>query len=115
MQIVLFEDDAVDRLAPLAVAEPAFAITCGSYKLVQLASGLGPEISLVREHLRPVEMETYPRRTPPSQPLAGPVLFVNARVVPSVGAGQQLQKLIDERRATESFTAARRKAMLPRR
>jgi UDP-N-acetylglucosamine diphosphorylase / glucose-1-phosphate thymidylyltransferase / UDP-N-acetylgalactosamine diphosphorylase / glucosamine-1-phosphate N-acetyltransferase / galactosamine-1-phosphate N-acetyltransferase len=98
MQIILFEDDAVDRLAPLAVAEPAFAITCGSYKLVQLASGLGPEISLLREYLRPVEMETYPRRTPPSQPLAGPVLFVNARVVPSVGARQQLQKLIDEAR-----------------
>ena len=70
MQIILFEDDAVDRLAPLAVAEPAFAITCGSYKLVQLASGLGPEISLVREHLRPVEMETYPRRAPPSRATA---------------------------------------------
>ena len=98
MHIVLFEDDAVDQLAPLAVAEPAFAITCGSYKLVQLASGLGPEISLVREHLRRVEMETYPRRTPPSQPLAGPVLFVNARVVPSLGARHQLQKLIDEAR-----------------
>jgi UDP-N-acetylglucosamine diphosphorylase / glucose-1-phosphate thymidylyltransferase / UDP-N-acetylgalactosamine diphosphorylase / glucosamine-1-phosphate N-acetyltransferase / galactosamine-1-phosphate N-acetyltransferase len=98
MQIVLFEDDAVERLAPLAAAEPAFAITCGSYKLVQLVSGLGPEITLVRKHLRRVEAESFPRRTPSPGPLEAPVLFVNARVVPSVSARLKLQKLVDDGR-----------------
>ena len=98
MQIILFEDDAVDRLAPLAAAEPAFAITCGSYKLVQLVSGLGPEITLVRKHLERVEAESFPRRTPPAGPLEAPVLFVNARVVPSVNARLKLQKIIDDGR-----------------
>ena len=98
MQIVLFEDDAVDRLAPLAAAEPAFAITCGSYKLVQLVSGLGPEITLVRKHLERVEAESFPRRIPPAGPLDGPVLFVNARVVPSVSTRLKLQKIVDDGR-----------------
>ena len=95
MQIILFEDELTDRLAPLACAEPAFAITCGGYKLIQLIGSLGPESTVVRKHLARVEAETFPQRTPPQKPLAGPVLFVNARLVPSMavfpseGAGRR--------------------------
>ena len=95
MQIILFEDDLTDRLAPLACAEPAFAITCGGYKLIQLIGSLGPEFTLVRKHLAPVEAETFPQRTPPQKPLAGPVLFVNARLVPSMSVFQRLKSLAD--------------------
>jgi UDP-N-acetylglucosamine diphosphorylase/glucosamine-1-phosphate N-acetyltransferase len=95
MQIILFEDDLTDRLAPLACAEPAFAITCGGYKLIQLIGSLGPEFTLVRKHLAPVEAETFPQRTPPQKPLAGPVLFVNARLVPSMSVFQRLKSLAE--------------------
>ncbi len=92
MQIVLFEDELTNRLAPLACAEPAFAITCGGYKLIQLISSLGPECTLVRKHLARVEAETFPQRVPPPS-LAGSVLFVNARLVPSMAVFQRLKEM----------------------
>jgi len=95
MQIILFEDDLTARLAPLACAEPAFAITCGGYKLIQLISSLGPESTIVRKHLARVEAETFPQRTPPQKPLAGPVLFVNARLVPSMAVFTRLKALAE--------------------
>ena len=95
MQIILFEDELTDRLAPLACAEPAFAITCGGYKLIQLISSLGPESTIVRKHLARVEAETFPQRTLPQKPLAGPVLFVNARLVPSMAVFTRLKALAD--------------------
>lgn len=95
MQIVLFEDDRVNQLAPLAAAEPTFAVTCGGYKLAQLVGNLGPECSVVRPHLRRVEAESFPQRVLPSTPLAGPVLFVNARMVPSIGVFGRLKALAD--------------------
>ena len=95
MQIVLFEDDAVDRLAPLAAAEPAFAVTCGGYKLVQLVRGLGPVYTVVRKHLASVEAQTYPDRVLPQQPLTGPVLFVNSRLVPSASVLGRLKSMVD--------------------
>ncbi|HEY2827336.1 MAG TPA: putative sugar nucleotidyl transferase, partial [Pirellulales bacterium] len=95
MQIILFEDELTDCLAPLACAEPAFAITCGGYKLIQLISSLGPESTIVRKHLARVEAETFPQRVLPQKPLAGPVLFVNARLVPSMAVFGRLKALAD--------------------
>ncbi|HEY2760971.1 MAG TPA: putative sugar nucleotidyl transferase [Pirellulales bacterium] len=93
MQIVLFEDQRVEQLAPLAAAEPVFAVTCGGYKLAQLVGNLGPECTLVRKHLAAVEAESFPQRMPPQTPLAGPVLFVNARLVPSISIFGRLKAL----------------------
>ena len=95
MQIVLFEDNRVDQLAPLAAAEPVFAVTCGGYKLAQLVGNLGPEYTVVRQHLQAVEAETFPRRVLPKTPLAGPVLFVNARMVPSISVFLRLKALAE--------------------
>ena len=95
MQVVLFEDEFVDRLAPVAAAEPAFAVTCGSYKLVYLERTLGPSLSVIRKHLRPLEAASYPDRVPTGKPLAGPVLFVNARLVPSASIKSQLKRFAD--------------------
>jgi UDP-N-acetylglucosamine diphosphorylase / glucose-1-phosphate thymidylyltransferase / UDP-N-acetylgalactosamine diphosphorylase / glucosamine-1-phosphate N-acetyltransferase / galactosamine-1-phosphate N-acetyltransferase len=96
MQIVLFEDDLTSRLAPLACAEPAFAITCGGYKLIQLIRSLGPEFTLVRKHLAAVEAETFPQRVLPLKPLAGKVLFVNARLVPSIAVFERLKQFAQD-------------------
>ncbi len=95
MQVVLFEDDRVSQLDPVAAAEPAFAVTCGSYKLVYLERSLGPALSVLRKHLRPVEAATYPDRVPAGKPLTGSVLFVNARMVPSVTVKARLKALAD--------------------
>jgi glucose-1-phosphate thymidylyltransferase len=95
MQVVLFEDERVSQLAPLAAAEPAFAIACGSYKLAQLATNLGNVCTLVRTHLRRVEAETFPQRVPSSGALATPTLFLNSRIVPSVIVLQRLKAIAD--------------------
>lgn len=94
MNIVLFEDELASQLAPVAAAEPAFAVTCGSYKLAQLAGELGTVYTVVRKHLAAVETETFPQRVLPKQPLAPPVLVVNARLVPSVIAIERLKAIV---------------------
>ncbi len=48
---------------------------------------------MLRKHLRAVEAATYPDRVPSGKPLAGPVLFVNARMVPSVTVKARLKSL----------------------
>ena len=40
MSIVLFEDPLVAQLDPTALGRPAFAITCGSYRLIDLVARL---------------------------------------------------------------------------
>lgn len=94
MQIILFEDEFVSQLAPVAAAEPAFAVSCGSYKLAQLVGELGTVHSVVRKHLAAVEAETFPQRVLPKGPLAPPVLVVNARLVPSVSVVERLKAVV---------------------
>jgi UDP-N-acetylglucosamine diphosphorylase/glucosamine-1-phosphate N-acetyltransferase len=98
VQIVLFEDDRASQLEPLAAAEPAFAICCGSYRLVYLLRAMGPICTLVRKHLRAVEATSYPERVPPEKLPAGPVLFVNARLVPSVSVLGRLKAIVESGR-----------------
>ena len=98
MQIILFEDEVDSQLAPVAAAEPAFAVTCGSYKLAQLAGELGTVYTVVRRHLAAVEAETFPQRVLPKQPLTPPVLAVNARLVPAVSAIERLKAIAKEGR-----------------
>src|SRR5215471_10145478 len=98
VNIILFEDEVAGQLAPVAVAEPAFAVSCGSYKLAQLAGELGTVYSVVRKHLAAVEAETFPQRVVPKQPLGPPVLVVNARLVPSVSVIERLKAIAREGR-----------------
>lgn len=94
MQIILFEDELASQLAPVAAAEPAFAVTCGSYKLAQLIGELGTVYSVVRTHLAAVEAETFGQRVLPKQALAPPVLAVNARLAASVSAIGRLKAIV---------------------
>ena len=94
MQIILFEDEFAGQLAPVAAAEPVFAVSCGSYKLAQLAGELGMVYTVVRKHLAAVEAETFPQRVLPKQPLVPPVLVVNARLAPSVSAIERLKAIV---------------------
>jgi len=93
MQIVLFEDELTPQLAPVALAKPTYAIGCASFRLIDLVRGLGTVRCVLRPHLQGVEEAGG--RAPLSPPsLAGPVLLVNARLVPSMAAVAKLRELI---------------------
>jgi len=115
MQIVLFEDDRVDQLAPLTMGRPAYAIGCASYRLIDLVESLGPVRCIVRDYLRALETANGRTVFNSEESLAGPILAVNARLVPTVVMIEQLRKLIDADRpavalAGESVAAAYLKA-----
>src|SRR5262249_55951368 len=100
MTLVLFEDEGMPQLDPVAVGKPGFAIRCGSYHLVDLLGALGrPMRCVVRPHLRALVEADFsslqalgsPPGTVSSQ---SPLLFVNARLVPSVAVLRQLESLL---------------------
>lgn len=95
MNIVVFEDEQVSRLHPVSLARPAYAITCGAYRLIDLLRELGCSLhGAVRPHLAAMQAIDFPDlATPPS---GEPVLMVNARIVPSVESYGQLKRLVAE-------------------
>ena len=55
MRMVLFEDEHIGRLDPVALGKPAFAIHCGGYRLIELAALGGLSLTAaVRPHLRAI-------------------------------------------------------------
>lgn len=90
--IVLFEDELVTDLYPISIGKPAYTIGCGSFRLLDRVAELGqPVHAAVRAYLgdfRQVE-------PPPGDggPTAG-VVYVNARLVPSVAVVEALKKVM---------------------
>src|SRR5690349_20889183 len=92
MSMVVFEDDLVCRLDPVALGKPAFAVSCGAVRLIDLvAAWNGPLHAQVREHLRDIVAADYPAILQTSPPQDEPALWINARLVPSRAAGDRLQ------------------------
>lgn len=94
MTVILFEDERVAQLHPATLGRPAFSLLCGGYRLLELAARLGqPVRATVRPHLENVLREDAPDllRVDRIEP---PVLLVNARLVPRVGAIRRLQELV---------------------
>ncbi|MCU0959147.1 MAG: glucose-1-phosphate thymidylyltransferase [Pirellulaceae bacterium] len=85
MQTITFEDEFVHQLAPVALARPAYAMLCGSYRLVDWLELLddAPQ-AVVREHLVRIQELDFPcfRRRNESA-ARGPTMWINARLVPS--------------------------------
>lgn len=101
MQIVVFEDEHVARLHPITLGRPAYAISCGSYRLIDWLAKLASEKNgcvrgIVRPHLTTLQALDFPQidREPTHQT---PVLLVNARLVPSASNYRELGRLIDGR------------------
>jgi glucose-1-phosphate thymidylyltransferase len=100
MQLIVFEDDAVSRLHPITLGRAAYAMTSGSYRLIDWLSRLAGETgmtlrSVVRPHLAQLQQLDFPqidRRAPSTET---PVLIVNARVAPTVAAYRTLKQLVD--------------------
>lgn len=97
MKIVVYEDSAVWELNPITMGRPAFAITCGTMRLLDILDQLGTgSISfLSRPYLEATSYYTYPEprfhfgasEVCSELETAGPdekVLLVNARTVPDV-------------------------------
>jgi glucose-1-phosphate thymidylyltransferase len=95
MSIVLFEDDRVALLDPVAVGKPAFTISCASYRLVDLALRLRRPIEArVRPHLTDLVTADFGEFRHGSSPSGSSVLWINARAVPSAEALAGLRDLL---------------------
>ena len=91
MSIVLFEDRHVAQLDPVALGKPAFAIACGSYRLVDLAALLEQPVQAhVRRHLSAIVAADFPAlqsgsadpRTPPGSHASAHALRVGGLCSP---------------------------------
>ncbi len=97
MRIVVFEDSQVEQLYPITIGRPAFAVSCGSYRLIDILRELSEEIrSSARPHLWETVLADFPDILPSSPDASGLALFVNARLVPSVATRETLRRLIQK-------------------
>jgi UDP-N-acetylglucosamine diphosphorylase / glucose-1-phosphate thymidylyltransferase / UDP-N-acetylgalactosamine diphosphorylase / glucosamine-1-phosphate N-acetyltransferase / galactosamine-1-phosphate N-acetyltransferase len=95
MSIVLFEDDRVRQLDPVAVGKPAFAISCGGYRLFDIVAALGvPAGARVRPHLTDIVAADFPQFAAGSRDASAPTLWINARLAPSVKALEELGAIL---------------------
>ncbi len=91
MEIVLFEDSLVQQLYPITVGRPAFGVTVGAYRLVDVAKRLDGRLSaIVRPHLTDITALDYD--LPQADLSAQSILLINARAVPSVTAFRELEQ-----------------------
>jgi UDP-N-acetylglucosamine diphosphorylase / glucose-1-phosphate thymidylyltransferase / UDP-N-acetylgalactosamine diphosphorylase / glucosamine-1-phosphate N-acetyltransferase / galactosamine-1-phosphate N-acetyltransferase len=95
MRIVVFEDEGVNRLVPMSLARPAYAISCGAARLADwLALLPGPRQGIVRSHLEELQRIDFPHLHEGPPQADEPLLLVNARLIPSVDAFRTLQTLL---------------------
>ncbi len=101
MQIICFEDSFVDRLRPITLARPAYAINCASVTLVDWLQQIPGDLSVdVRNHLEAIEMLDRGLSAPSVVDDKDGVLLVNARLVPTVELLHQLRQLAKEQESS---------------
>jgi glucose-1-phosphate thymidylyltransferase len=95
MNVVVFEDANVDDLYPVTTGRPAYAISCGSFRLIDWLVQLDrPLQAMVRPHLRSLQSLDFPALS--ARPIDAHrwTLLVNARLVPSRAVFCALRSLI---------------------
>lgn len=98
MFAVVFEDQNVSRLHPIATSRAAYSITCGGYRLIDWLRKLDlPLRGIVRPHLVNLQELDYPQMATAASGEGQPMLMVNARLVPSVAVFRTLSTLVKER------------------
>jgi glucose-1-phosphate thymidylyltransferase len=101
MTIIVFEDEHAARLRPITLSRPAYAISCGSFRLVDWLRQLNqPLHGIVQGHLTELQAVDFPdlARAPDARS-SPPFLLVNARLVPSRAAFDALGGLLRDGRA----------------
>ena len=100
MNVIVFEDRHVERLHPITLGRPAYAITCGSFRLIDWLRMLDyPLNGLVRPHLTQLQQLDYPDLGGNWEGRTGPLLLVNARLVPSGAMFENLKAMLETGRA----------------
>jgi UDP-N-acetylglucosamine diphosphorylase / glucose-1-phosphate thymidylyltransferase / UDP-N-acetylgalactosamine diphosphorylase / glucosamine-1-phosphate N-acetyltransferase / galactosamine-1-phosphate N-acetyltransferase len=108
MQIVVFEDEHVSRLFPITLGRAAYAIGCGSYRLIDWLARLSHETGaalhgVVRPHLAAIQKLDYPELAAKPPTGGTPLLIINARLVPSVAVYHALARLLKEPESTAVY------------
>ncbi|MHB0954770.1 MAG: putative sugar nucleotidyl transferase [Pirellulaceae bacterium] len=97
MQTITFEDEHVHNLVPITLARPAYAILCGSFRLVDWIEQLdkAPQ-AVVRDYLVEIQEADYPcfRKREIEAPRKK-TMWINARLVPSRDTFETLCTLRD--------------------
>ncbi len=93
--LILFEDHFLDGMNPITLTRPAFAVTCATYNLHEVATAVTDRVScVVRDYLKKIAARQFK-----SGPMAeGPTLLLNASVVPDIRYVERLRSLLSEAR-----------------
>jgi len=92
MHIILFEDSGAKNLAPVSLTRPAWAIRCGSFRLVDWIENIAQSVtSFVRPHLQTIQLHDWPNFSQEAKVSDDPVLMVNARLAPTVANIEKLK------------------------
>lgn len=101
MNIIVFEDAGVNKLFPITIGRPAYAITCATFQLQDLLPQLGvPAHFVPRPHLRGIQELDFPSTLAKIDSNQDWTLVVNARTVP---ANSNIQLLRDWAKRKESW------------
>ena len=91
--VVFFEDQFVDRLRPINLARPTFAVTCGAFSLRDAVREWDWSVQMrVRPHLRRMVDSDESHLT---QTIDGPLLYLNAALAPDLAVLSRIRKLVD--------------------
>lgn len=100
MQIHCFEDAGVERLRPITLARPAYAVTSASLRLVDWLAELGGSLTAtVRPHLRALQSLDFGLGDTPDWDDREGVLLVNARLAPRQDTLRALRLLAGQTRS----------------
>lgn len=113
MNILVVEDALVDRLAPASTARPAWAITCGSYRLIDWLSRMdGTLVTHVRPFLGQIVAKDFPVLASEIDASAETTLIVNARLAPTFSNFAQLNDFAETHQQSETPVAASQAAIM---
>lgn len=91
MNVVLFEDQRVEQLYPITLPRPAYVVTVGGARLVDVvaAAGLKMTAAVVRPHLAALQVGVFGVNASRIDPRV-PTLWINARIVPHYALAARL-------------------------
>lgn len=113
MNTIVFEDAAVGQLAPISLTRPAYAISCGSFRLIDWLTESSPTIvGLVRPHLQTLQLNDRPilakHVSCEEFNTSENMLLVNARLAPTTTNIDSLRSLSSQQAKTSNQIAIAR-------
>lgn len=98
MSVLLFEDAFVTRLHPITACRPAYAISCGGLRLVDIVSKLDLNVAgAVRSYLAEIQRQDFPHLI--ERTLAASRILINARLTPNAAMLSTVRSIIAARKS----------------